>query len=66
MPVTIEELRAYGSRDVTLTAHGQAYDGRIVADKIGDRAVNFLFAPSGAPGDQIVITLDDVTAIAER
>ncbi len=66
MGVTIEQLRAYGSRTVTLTASGRTYRGRIVADKIGDRAVNFLFEPSDTPDNHIVITLDDVSAISER
>lgn len=63
---TIDELRAAGANEVTLECAGRTYRGRILLDKLGDRAVNFLFVPSDAPGTQIVMTLDDVTRISER
>jgi hypothetical protein len=66
MAVTIEVLRSYGARRVTLHCSEGTFDGSIVSPQLTDQTVMLLFALQDDPAKPIVIVIDGITEIVER
>ncbi len=65
MPLTIEELRRFGSQRVALATVDGSFTGRLVPSALTDRAIVVLFeAEGGEPGPPLVIALDRILGAA--
>ncbi len=64
--MTIDELRGYGMRRVTLRADYGDFDGSIVQELLSADSVMILFARGGDREDQIVIPVDGIRDVVER
>lgn len=63
----LDELRAFGTRRVTLvTTDGATLDGRIAQDRLSERAAVLLFALEDEAGEPVVVPLEAVASVRER
>lgn len=66
MAVTVADLRALGTKPVTLRTRSGDVTGHVSQTTIPDAALMIMFASDDSPGGTIVVAVDDIEAIVER
>ena len=66
MTVPVSALRAYGARHVTLCTSAGNFAGRILQDKLSDRAVMILLATDDDSAEPLVVPVESIETVVER